>query len=144
MKEPSLESMAARVDAMDKAIQLLQDFADRSPTTKDVSAEVKALKELTEVTFKGNQTALDAALKTQKEASDKIEANFTKGIDNMQELMRAGFKASDDKIDDLRTRVTSNEGRTKGIGDSWGYIIGALGALATIASIISFIIRNNS
>lgn len=135
------EVIEIRLTAMDKAVGLLQAFADRTPTTSAVEAKVDALKELTEVTFHGNQVALDAALKTQKEASDKIEANFTKQFENIQEIMRTQAKATDDKIDDLKTRVTSTEGRSKGIGDGWVYLVGGIGLILTILSVVAVVIQ---
>jgi len=125
-----------RLVGYDEAVKLLQAFANRQPTTEAVDGDVKALKELTAeqfaalkelviAKFDGNKTALDAALKTQKEASDKIESNFSKQFDNL-----------DSKINDLKDRVNGSEGRSKGLGDGWGYLVGAIGIIGLIASII--------
>ena len=59
--------------------------------------------------------AVDAAFAAAKEATAKIEAGFTKSIDALQELLKATAKSSDDKIDDLRGRLTGMEARAAGV-----------------------------
>ena len=60
----------------------------------------------------------------------KSESAFTKQIDQMQMIVNSIAKATDEKIDDLRTRLTMGEGKSKGMGESWGVIVAA-GGLAT-------------
>src|SRR6185312_11794784 len=59
--------------------------------------------------------AVDAAFAAAKEATAKIEAGFTKSIDALQELLKATAKSSDDKIADMKERITTIEARTQGI-----------------------------
>ena len=91
--------------------------------------------------FAGNDKAVAAALQAQKEAaaatnlsnmeaSNKSEASFVKQIDQMQMIVNAIAKATDEKIDDLKTRLTLGEGQKRGMGESWGIIVAA-GGLAT-------------
>jgi len=131
------DKISIRLLGYDEAVKLLQALANRQPTTEAVDGDVKALKELTAeqfaalrelmvAKFDGNKTALDAALKTQKEASDKIESNFSKQFDNL-----------DGKINDLKDRVNGSEGRSKGLGDGWVILVGAVGALGVLASIVT-------
>ena len=91
--------------------------------------------------FSGNDKAVAAALQAQKEAaaaqnannmeaSAKSEASFTKQIDQMQMVVNAIAKATDEKIDDLKTRLTLGEGTKRGMGESWGVVVAA-GGLAT-------------
>lgn len=119
---------------MDKAIALLQALADRTPTTSNVQGEVRALKELTAAEFKalrelvdskfdGNKVALDAALKTQKEGSDKIESNFVKQIDGVLATIGTLTKTTDDKIDDLKERTNVRDGKGIGMSALFGYIV---------------------
>lgn len=130
-----------RFHASSEAVKLLQDQADREPTTEAVNENLRALKELTgsqfeglkdltNAKFEGNKTALDAALKTQKEASDKIETNFAKQFDNLSK-----------NIDDLKDRINRNDGRSKGLGDFIGWIVAAVvivgGSVALIAKLPS-------
>jgi len=159
--KPSVETIAQRLDSMDKAIGLVQENVNRMPTPAIVMGEVVALreaslarsasnkelfetqiaslKELVETKFQGNQTALDAALKTQKEASDKIEVSFTKQFDGLSKIIETKTGALEDKISDNKERITSSEGHTKGMGQGGVIFLGAISALASIAAIISVV-----
>ncbi len=148
--------LAQRLDGMDKAIELLQAFADKSPTTSNVQLEVASLKELTAANFKalrelvdskfdGNKVALEAALKTQKESSDKIESNFVKQIDGVLATIGALTKTTDDKIGDLKDRFNTREGQTSGTKEATtdgrallfsaiAAIVAVVGALIAVAA----------
>lgn len=120
----------ARLDAMAKAVDLLQDFANRTPTTMDVQASVDRLREVVEQRFKGventfiqNATALTAALQAQEKqaiattentstANNKTEAFFTKQLDMIGEARKDDSRANDDKLDALKERITIIESRT--------------------------------
>jgi hypothetical protein len=165
--------MDARFDSMDSAVKLLQDFANRQPTTEAIALEVAALGKLTETDIKGIETrilerdlrveqtaqqvkqAVDAALQAAKEAVSeqnksnalamaKSEAAFTKQIDQQQLLIQANTKASDEKIDDLKNRLTSMEGQDKGGADLWGYIVGVLGIIIAAFSMIAVAFKRTS
>lgn len=120
----------ARLEAMAKAVELLQDFANRTPTTMDVQASVDRLREVVEQRFKGventfiqNATALTAALQAQEKqaiattentstANNKTEAFFTKQLDMIGEARKDDSRANDDKLDALKERITIIESRT--------------------------------
>lgn len=127
--------LAQRLDGMDKAIELLQAYANRQPSPEVLAEQIialkelkaahfQALRELMDARFAGNQTALDAALKTQKEASDKIESNFTKQNDNVVANIQTLTKSFDDKISDLKDRFNTTAGHGSGLRDGWGWLIG--------------------
>jgi hypothetical protein len=59
--------------------------------------------------------AVDAAFAAAKEATSKIEAGFTKSIDGQQDLLNNTTQATNDKISDLKDRVTAIENRTIGL-----------------------------
>jgi len=137
---PSTEEIAARLNAMDKAIVLLQGVMDRMPTPAIVDEHVSALKELTftqiislkelvDAKFDGNKTALDAALKTQKEASDKLESNFTKQMDTIGE-----------RVGELRDSIKAAEGKVTGTTASTGFMFTLFGALIGFAGIAMAIV----
>jgi len=135
------ELLETRIDGMDKALQLLQAFADRTPTTNDVQHEVDALREVvfqrlegirtqiaerdttTEKASKDVKSAVDAAFAAAKEAVSeqnksnalsisKSEAGVTKQIDSIIELIRTTAKGVDDKISDIKERITIIESKT--------------------------------
>jgi hypothetical protein len=98
--------------------------------------------------------AVDAAFAAAKEATSKIEAGFTKSIDGQQELMNTNTKASDEKISDIKDRVTTIESRTQGIGsanqdhrenrtENWGYVIGVAFIVSALISVIGFLLHSH-
>lgn len=146
--KPSVETLQQQIDSMKEAVRLLQEGVNRMPTPAIVDGKVGALKELTDTKisglkelvdakFEGNKTALDAALKTQKEASDKIEANFSKQFESSTIIAQATTKATDDKIGDLKDRITASESRGTGRGDVVGYIAIAVAIVAGLIGIFA-------
>lgn len=145
------EIIEARLDGMDKAIELLQRATDRHPA--EITAAVDQLQELheekfgsiqtqfserdtrTESTARDSKIAIDAALQAAKEAVGKTEISFTKQIDAIGNLINATAVAVNDKIDDVKGRLNAIEGRSKGIGDVVGYIVGAAGLLVAIVTV---------
>ena len=99
-----------------------------------------------EQTQKDSKVAVDAALQAAKEAVGeqnkssalaiaKSEASTTKQIDQIGIIMSTSQKALDEKIDDLRQRLTNMDGQKKGMGDIWGFIIGIVGMLSAVVTI---------
>lgn len=99
-----------------------------------------------------NQISLEAALNAAKEAVaeqnrsnnvaiSKSEAAFTKQIDNILDLMKQNAKATDEKIDDIKTQLLRIEGRSKGLGDGWGYIVGFFAVIGVIIAFATLILN---
>jgi len=120
------ELFATRLDAMDKAVAILQAIADRSPTVNEVylqheekfrGVERQFAERDTRMQESGLQAklAVDAALQAAKEAVAKSEAATMKAIDQLATLMASNSKASDDKIDDLKGRQSALDGRERGL-----------------------------
>jgi len=140
------ELVETRFNGGDKAIKLLQDTADKIP--QHIIDEVETLRALHNERFQSiatkfadSKVAVDAALQAAEKAGNKTEDSFTKQIDQIGEQIRAGAKSSDDKIDDLKTRLTTIEGRSSGHGETWGYIVGAVGMIIGLSSVIMLVIR---
>lgn len=154
------ELFETRLDAMDKAIVLLQAFADRQPTTTSVAHSVEALKELMEEKFAGVKTriderdiqnekdardvksAVDSAFAAAKEAVGEQNKSTTKQIDGIYEAYRANTKTVDDKIGDIKDRLTMIESHSKGAGDMWGYVIGFVGVAVSVLMAAIVILRH--
>ena len=148
------EATAAR----DRAIALLQAFADKSPTTSEVAGQVTSLKELVLSKFESadqqltgvkseNKIALDAALQAQeksantsttnlKESIKKSEDQFTKQIDQQREASQQTATNTDGKINDLKERVSAIENRSKGIGESWAVIVSIIGMMIAVVTLV--------
>src|SRR5688500_1158747 len=131
------EKFNLQIEAQKEAVRLLQDFANRQPTTEAVSErltamkelveqQVGALKELMKAMSMGDKTALDAALKTQKEASDEIKISFGKQFDNQSKM-----------IDDLKDRINRNDGRGIGRNDFIGWIVAAVAIVGGIIALFA-------
>jgi hypothetical protein len=154
------EVIETRLAGMDKAIELIQSAADKVPSKMDVA--IQQLRELqdekftsiaiqfrerdtrTEQTSRDSKVAVDAALQAAKEAVgeqnksnalaiSKSEATFTKQIDQLGILINTMTTGLNDKIDDIKTRLSLIEGQRKGTGDAWGYIVGIGGLIVAIA-----------
>lgn len=157
------EIIETRLDGMDKAIELLQKSSDKFP--EFVKSEVVTLFKLHQEKFESVQTqfqerdvrderssrdsktAVDAALSAAKEAVGaqnassalaiaKSETATDKRIDQQGTLIANATKALDDKIDDLKERLTRIEGKAEGkvtaVADhqtNTGMIVGIIGAV---------------
>ena len=150
-----------RLEAMDKAIALLQTFADKSPTTSAVAQQVESLKDLTDEKFKSvaqqfseRDTAVGAALQAAKEAVGeqnkssalsiaKSEAATTKQIDLIGASIGSTTGALNDKIDDLKMRLTAMEGRGQGMGASGMILFMVVSSLVSIAAVaVTILLRH--
>lgn len=183
-----------RFNGMDRALSLLQAKADKVPSETDVA--VGNLQSLHEARFhqidvqfserdtRATQTAtdiksaVDAALKaassavelqnrSNQEAIAKQEIAFTKQIDQIANSILQINKTIDDRLGDVKDRITAVETSQKAIGDIndlraritavetraistkdtqkdvWGYFVGAIGIVISIITVL-FLIMNNS
>ena len=142
------EIMQTRMDAYDTAIRLLQDFANRQPTTAEVVAKVEERFSAVQMQFHerdirfdraSNDTklAVDAAFAAAKEAVTKNEITTTKQIDTIISLITAGTKTTDDKVIDIRDRLTAIEGRGQAYSQGFGWIATGIGIVAAIVGAIA-------
>jgi cation transport regulator ChaB len=153
----------ARAGGIDRAIAILQSFVDVLPG--QVRAAVAHLQELHEEKFRSIETqfldrdkradqtsrdskvAVDAALQAAKEAVGeqnksnalaiaKSEATFTKQIDQIILMLGSMQKGTDDKVDDLKSRIQAIESQKKGGSELIGYIVGVGGLAFAIATFV--------
>jgi len=139
--QEQIAGITQRLEGSDKAVKLLQAFADRTPTTMDVQNQVVQLREVIMEKIEGIKTqlserdgqadkasrdvkaAVDAAFAAAKEAVAeqnksnalaiaKSEAGFTKQIDGLSEQNKSNMKGIDEKISDIKDRITIIESRT--------------------------------
>jgi uncharacterized phage infection (PIP) family protein YhgE len=112
-----------------------------------------------ERTSRDNKVAVDAAFAAAKEAVGeqnksnalaiaKSEAAFTKQIDQIGELLKAIEKATSDKIDDLKDRLTMLESTGRGARDvtdtsrqqhNWVINLWAVMGMAALAILVSIV-----
>lgn len=102
-------------------------------TTEALLREIGHLKELHGEKFTGLDRALVAALAAVKEENHKTEVMFAKQIEGQN-----------DKVDDLRDRVKSIEGRAQGVGLSSGVVFQAITIAVAIGTLAVVLLRQPS
>lgn len=97
-----------------------------------------------------SSTAIAAALQAAKEAVgaqntsnsiaiSKSETSTLESLRQLRDLFQADSRATNDKINDIRTRIDKGEGQHVGTSNVWGAILGAGGfiiALVTLGILI--------
>jgi len=92
--------------------------------------------------FKAAQDAVTEQNKSSALAISKSEASTVESIKQLQVLFQTANQATNEKIDDLKSRLDKGEGRTKGLGDGWGYVVAVCAAVWAIAATIELISRH--
>lgn len=121
-----------RFEANDRALSILQGIADRQPwpavleeRTLALRSEIKQqfitvqvhfdeLDKRNEALTLANKTAIDAAFKSAQEVTSKVEAQFTKQIDQLRELFQANNDGIRTQITDLKLSVAQGVGNNQG------------------------------
>ena len=96
------------------------------------------------------KVAVDAALQAQKESVNaqnisnaqaiaKSEANFVKLIDGLGVLINTSNKAMDDKIDDIKERLGTIEGKGMGVGMVGAMVVGVAVIIAAVVGFMTFL-----
>ena len=112
---------------------------------------LKEVDQRNEQRFKDQDSAVKAALAAAEKAVTKAEANVEKWRESQNEWRGAmndrerdlmprmeaekSIAANAEKIDNLAARIDRTEGRSGGISAGWGYLVGAVGLLATVITI---------
>jgi septation ring formation regulator EzrA len=172
------DKLEVRINGIEKAISVAHDDLVRVPTEVQkaitglrelLESKIHCLTEIVDEQFTGvaekfgerdkrfdlrdldSKTAMEAALTAAKENIGKLEIFFTKQIDGIGAILNSNNGALNDKIDDLKDRVskleTKSSEQVRGADRSTaivGTIIAAvvglvivLGAIGTVATIIA-------
>jgi polyhydroxyalkanoate synthesis regulator phasin len=89
-----------------------------------------------ETRLNGNDTALVAALQAQKEAAQKQTDSFAAILSESKSGSTKQIDGLNEKIDDLKERMSESGGRAEGSGHTTSMIIAGAAALAAIASVV--------
>jgi hypothetical protein len=153
------ELFNTRLEAMDKAIELLQSNADKSPTIAVVDQRLTSAMFMMNSKFseydgrvedmtKAATKAVDAAFAAQKEAIAKSEAGFTKQIDNIGGQLGMITKTFDDKINDIKDRFNGlsgvqhrSEGKEEGGKAVWVTIGAVIGIAVSLVPVITMLLN---
>lgn len=163
------DSIQVKFSSYDDAVRLLQDFANRQPTTEAVAGDVKSLDRFVNSSiaenmrlncekFKGvqdrfreldlrydqldqsNKEAISAALRAAEKAVEKTEVNFTKSIDSLTVLINSNKGAIEATISDLKDRITIMEASKQGGQDSFKTMLSIVGAIVALATIGNIVV----
>jgi hypothetical protein len=156
------ELVFARLDCYEEAVTLLRE--EKRPNEPllhlrelveekfaSIAIQFKERDTRTESSAKDSKVAVDAALQAAKEAVSeqnkssalaigKSEASTSKQIDQIAAMSASTNSATNDKIDDIKERLTLIEGRSKGSGESWGTVMGIIGVLISLAALVVVIV----
>ena len=135
------ELFDARLAAVDRSISVLQSGIDR--VVSQVSSEVGQLRDLHSERFKSIEVRFierDKWIEQHALANgntiSEMKLNFSKQIDQGTQLLQEVRRSTETQISDLKSRVDKAEGRSRGIGDGWGYLAGAIGLAIALISVL--------
>jgi hypothetical protein len=117
---------------------------------------IRAANESVTQRFEDRDKAVSAAFAAAKEAVAKAELAAEKRLDSVNEfraqlsdqtatfIPRAEaeqrFVTTNDKISELAARQDRNEGKSTGISTLWGVIVGAIGLVAAVVTIVTVLV----
>jgi hypothetical protein len=93
---------------------------------------IEGMRALSAQAREDGRTSLNAAFDSAGKATDKTEQSVTKQITSLSERTEAASKATNEKIDRLTSRLDTGDGKSKGAGDLWGYLVGLGGLVAAL------------
>jgi len=112
--------------------------------------ETVSLREYVDTRFAAQESAVQAALASAEKAVVKAESAAERRFDSVNEFRatladqarllmpraeaESAMKSLTEKLDALQMRVNARDDRGRGMGDIWGYIVGAVGILALVIS----------
>lgn len=152
-EEKSIDKLVSQIEKVPDIIDhsLVQINAVHAEKFNSIQTQFRERDTRAEQTSKDSKTAVDAALQAAKEAVgeqnkssalaiSKSEVAVTKQIDQIYTLIAAANKTTDEKINDLKSRLDQNVGQEVGVkavkddGKSWIAIgISLVGLLVMIA-----------
>jgi vacuolar-type H+-ATPase subunit H len=137
LTEEKFKTQTVRTDSLENRLDhKYGETADAIRNLRDLHEEkFEGLDKLGRQAREDNQTRLDAAFKSANDTRDKIEESLTKQIDALNNKTEAANKATNEKIDRLTSRLDTGEGKTKGAGDLWGYLVGLIGVLVAATAL---------
>jgi hypothetical protein len=106
-----------------------------------VDAQIHSLERIAEMSRINQQTAIDKAERNMEKRLDGMNEFRNSLSDQSRMLMpriesEKAHKELSDRVDTLASRLNSRDDRGRGMGEIWGYIVGALGVIALIASVV--------
>jgi hypothetical protein len=125
----------ARIDTVRDEIKGWVNALQLLLEEKIASAEDKTsnLDRVVQTRLAGSETALNAAMAAADKVTQKIEINFGAIMTEMKAGMTKQVDGLNEKIDDVKIRMSESGGRSQGTGQMIAWIIAGLAALAAIS-----------
>lgn len=117
----------------ERFLRIQTQINERDVQTDKASRDVKSA---VDAAFAAAKEAVGEQNKSNALSINKSEAATTKQIEGIFELVRTNTKGADDKISDIKDRLTTIESHSKGVGDGLGWIIGAGGVIVAVVSVV--------
>jgi len=97
-----------------------------------------------DVQFANSKTALDAALRAQKDTAEKSEASVTKQIESLQSGIASAAAAGGERFEDLKGRMDRGEGNSSGISSTIAAGIAIVAVLIALVGLAFEITTNGN
>lgn len=104
-----------------------------------VNARIDAQKELTEAQFRASTENVATAFTAAKEAVGKQDADTTKQLDRLADVIRTVEGSVSQRFEDLKGRMDRGEGKGAGVAGAGAAVATIIGVLATLIAIASFV-----
>jgi hypothetical protein len=98
--------------------------------------------------FNAAKEAVNAALAGADKAAVKTEQTADKRFADLGDLIKEQFKGSTlrldstiERIENLENRLNTTSGASEGKTAMWGYVIGGIGALFSLASLVTILVH---
>jgi hypothetical protein len=142
--EAQKATMLLQNSSLNESVSRLQELHNEK--FESIATQFRERDVRTEQASKDSKVAIDAALQAQKEAVgkqneansaaiSKSEAAFVKQIDQIGILISTMTKGTDDKIGDIKDRLTTIEGLKKGASELWIVLVGAIGIIISVITV---------
>lgn len=138
-KEQTAALVQAVRDVLHTEIQCLQEL--HGEKFSNIEIQFKERDTRMEHTSRDSKIAIDAALQAAKEAVGKTEVSFTKQIDAIGTSIFAMGKGLDEKITDVKDRLTTIESHSKGGQDNNAFIFSLIGVAVSVITVLVVIFK---
>jgi hypothetical protein len=132
--EQSLREIAGLSKYLEGQIKSLQDLIEEKLI--GVATQFTMRDTALTAAFKAAQDAVSEQNKSSALAISKSELATAESIKQLQTIFQTASQATNEKIDDLKSRMDKGEGHSKGLGDGWGWIVGGIGVVAVIVDLV--------
>jgi uncharacterized protein with von Willebrand factor type A (vWA) domain len=134
------------VDALQVLLERMIESNHRLADQKIVSAEAATatLDRVVQTRLAGSETALNAAMAAADKVTQKIEINFVSVMNEMKAGMAKQLDGLNEKIDDLKERMSESGGRSSGVSHTASLIISLVSAVAAIGMFTIVLLRGSA